>query len=46
MVPIVESIKARDLFQSLGADVQFSDGKGGHKVTVPALRELNNFIRD
>jgi predicted esterase len=46
MLPIEESLKARDLFTSQGADVKFSEGKGGHKMNATAMRELNAFMRD
>jgi len=46
MLPIEESIKARDLFISRGATVQFSQSTGGHKLSAASLRELTAFMRD
>jgi phospholipase/carboxylesterase len=46
MLPIEESQKARDLFQSLGSDVQYMEGKGGHKMNTSALKAFNVFMRD
>lgn len=46
MLPVEESKKASALFISQGADVQFNEGKGGHKMSAPAVHELNAFMRD
>jgi predicted esterase len=46
MLPIDESKKARDLFSSHGAIVQFSESTGGHKLSAASLRELTAFMRD
>lgn len=46
MLSVEESRKAQNLFVSQGADVQFSEGKGGHKMSAPGMHELSAFMRD
>ena len=46
MVPVEESQRACDLFQSKGASVVFSRNTGGHKLRAKNLQEMNEFFRD
>lgn len=46
LVSIEESKKAADLFTRQGASIQFCESTGGHKLSAPCFKELNNFLRD
>jgi phospholipase/carboxylesterase len=46
MLPVEESRNARDFFSSRGADVQYCENTGGHKMSTPCLKALNVFMSD
>lgn len=45
-VSVEESKKAAALFTDNGADVQYCENKGGHKLSTTCFSNLDNFLRD
>lgn len=46
IVPVDESRRAVNLLSSKGADVQFCESSGGHKVSTACFNALDNFLGD
>ncbi len=46
MVPVDESRRAVGLFKSQGAQVEYCENKGGHKVSTACFNALDNFLRE
>jgi predicted esterase len=46
IVSVEESKKAADLFSAHGADVQYCDSIGGHKITSSCFHGLDKFLQD